>query len=93
MATHRTIHHVAVDDATVATLLEAADTAKLSLLDFEAWVLHDWARLYEQHKAARQRLMEAFSVELSPLVSFEAINYVDAMAELQDAIGVIPGGD
>ena len=50
--THRTIHHVAVDDATVATLLEAADTAKLSLLDFEGWILADWARLYrlEQEK-------------------------------------------
>jgi len=43
--THRTIHHVTVDDATVATLLEAAETAKLSLLDFEGWILADWARL------------------------------------------------
>ena len=47
---HRTIHHVSVDDATIATLCEAADTAKMSLLDFEAWVLADWARLYEQLK-------------------------------------------
>ena len=35
------IHHVNVKPETTATLLEAADTAKLSLLDFEAWVLHD----------------------------------------------------
>ena len=87
------IHHVNVSRETTAVLLEAAEQARMTLLDFEAWILNDWARLYEQHKAARQRLMEAFSVELSPLVSFEAINYVDAMAELQDAIGVIPGGD
>ena len=53
MATHKTIHHVAVDDATVATLLQAADTAKLSLLDFEAWVLSDWARLYRLEQAKR----------------------------------------
>jgi len=51
--THRTIHHVAVDDATVATLLEAADTAKLSLLDFEGWILADWARLYRLEQAKR----------------------------------------
>ena len=50
MTTHRVIHHVAVDDATVATLLEAAETAKMTLLDFEAWILQDWARLYEQHR-------------------------------------------
>ena len=50
MTTHRVIHHVAVDDATVATLLEAAETAKMTLLDFEAWILADWARLYEQHR-------------------------------------------
>ena len=87
------IHHVNVKPETIATLLEAAEQARMTLLDFESWLLDDWAQLYEQHKAARQRLMEAFSVELSPLVSFEAINYVDAMAELQDAIGVIPGGD
>ena len=53
MATHKTIHHVAVDDATVATLLEAADTAKLSLLDFEGWILADWARLYRLEQAKR----------------------------------------
>jgi len=53
MATHKTIHHVAVDDATVATLLEAADTAKLSLLDFEGWILSDWARLYRLVQAKR----------------------------------------
>ncbi len=53
MATHRTIHHVAVDDATVATLLEAAEQAKLSLLDFEGWVLNDWARLYRLEQAKR----------------------------------------
>ena len=51
--THRTIHHVAVDDATVATLLEAAEQARLSLLDFEAWVLSDWARLYRLEQAKR----------------------------------------
>ena len=51
--THNTIHHVAVDDATVATLLEAADTARLSLLDFEGWILSDWARLYQLEQAKR----------------------------------------
>lgn len=51
--THRTIHHVAVDDATVATLIEAAEQAKLSLLDFEGWILSDWARLYRLEQAKR----------------------------------------
>jgi len=51
--THRTIHHVTVEDATIATLCEAADKAKMSLLDFEAWILADWARLYELAKAKR----------------------------------------
>lgn len=31
-------------------ILEAAEQAKMTLLDFEGWVLDDWARLYEQHK-------------------------------------------
>ena len=44
------IHHVNVKPETVATLLEAAEQARMTLLDFESWVLDDWARLYEQHK-------------------------------------------
>lgn len=56
---HRTIHHVSVDDATVATLCEAADKAKMSLLDFEGWILGDWARLYELAKAKRFTPQEA----------------------------------
>ena len=47
------IHHVNVKPETTATLLEAAEQAKLSLLDFEAWVLHDWARLYRLEQAKR----------------------------------------
>jgi hypothetical protein len=50
---HRTIHHVSVDDATVATLLEAAGAAKMNLLDFEALVLHEAARLYRLEEAKR----------------------------------------
>ena len=44
------IHHANVKPETIATLLEAAEQAKMTLLDFEGWVLDDWARLYEQHK-------------------------------------------
>ena len=44
------IHHVNVKPETIATLLEAAEQARMTLLDFEGWVLDDWARLYEQHK-------------------------------------------
>ena len=47
------IHHVNVSRETTAVLLEAAEQAKLSLLDFEAWVLHDWARLYRLEQAKR----------------------------------------
>ena len=44
------IHHVNVKPETIAVLLEAAEQAKMSLLDFVGWILSDWARLYEQHK-------------------------------------------
>jgi len=44
------IHHVNVKPETIAVLLEAAEQARMTLLDFEGWVLDDWARLYEQHK-------------------------------------------
>ena len=47
------IHHVNVKPETTATLLEAAEQARMTLLDFESWVLHDWARLYELEKARR----------------------------------------
>ena len=56
------IHHVNVKPETIATLLEAAEQARMTLLDFESWVLGDWARLYEQHKrglAELTRKMEA----------------------------------
>ena len=42
------IHHVNVSRETTATLLEAAEQAKMSLLDFETFVLRDWAERYEQ---------------------------------------------
>ena len=44
------IHHVNVSRETVATLLEAAEQARMTLLDFETFVLRDWAERYEQHK-------------------------------------------
>ena len=44
------IHHVNVKPETTATLLEAAEQAKMTLLDFETFVLRDWAERYEQHK-------------------------------------------
>ncbi len=47
------IHHVNVKPETTVTLLEAADAAKLSLLDFEGWILSDWARLYRLEQAKR----------------------------------------
>ncbi len=47
------IHHVNVKPETIATLLEAAEQARMTLLDFEGWVLDDWARLYELEKARR----------------------------------------
>ncbi len=47
------IHHVNVSRETVATLLEAAEQARMTLLDFEAWVLYDWARLYRLEQAKR----------------------------------------
>ncbi len=47
------IHHVNVKPETIATLLEAAKQARMTLLDFESWVLDDWARLYELEEARR----------------------------------------
>ena len=47
------IHHVNVKPETTATLLEAAEQARMTLLDFEAWVLYDWARLYRLEQAKR----------------------------------------
>lgn len=47
------IHHVNVSRETTAVLLEAAEQARMTLLDFEAWVLHDWARLYRLEQAKR----------------------------------------
>jgi len=44
------IHHVNVKPETIATLLEAAEQARMTLLDFETFVLRDWAERYEQHK-------------------------------------------
>ena len=44
------IHHVNVSRETVATLLEADEQARMTLLDFETFVLRDWAERYEQHK-------------------------------------------
>lgn len=47
------IHHVNVSRETTAVLLEAAEQARMTLLDFEAWVLYDWARLYRLEQAKR----------------------------------------
>ena len=47
------IHHVNVSRETTAVLLEAAEQALMTLLDFEAWVLYDWARLYRLEQAKR----------------------------------------
>jgi len=44
------IHHVNVKPETIAVLLEAAEQARMTLLDFETFVLRDWAERYEQHK-------------------------------------------
>ena len=44
------IHHVNVSRETTAVLLEAAEQARMTLLDFETFVLRDWAERYEQHK-------------------------------------------
>ena len=52
------IHHVNVSRETTATLLEAAEQARMTLLDFEGWVLDDWARLYEQHKRGLAELRD-----------------------------------
>lgn len=52
------IHRVNVKPETTATLLEAAEQAKMTLLDFEGWVLDDWARLYEQHKRGLAELRD-----------------------------------
>ena len=56
------IHHVNVKPETTATLLEAAEQAKMTLLDFEGWVLDDWARLYEQHKRGLAELTRKMEV-------------------------------
>ena len=56
------IHHVNVKPETVATLLEAAEQARMTLLDFESWVLDDWARLYEQHKSGLAELRDQIGV-------------------------------
>ena len=50
------IHHVNVKPETTATLLEAAVQAKMTLLDFETFVLRDWAERYEQHKRGQAEL-------------------------------------
>ncbi len=42
------IHHVNVKPETTATLLEAAEQARMTLLDFETFALRDWAERYEQ---------------------------------------------
>ncbi len=42
------IHHVNVSRETTAVLLEAAEQARMTLLDFETFVLRDWAERYEQ---------------------------------------------
>ena len=47
------IHHVNVKPETTAVLLEAAEQARMTLLDFEGWVLDDWARLYRLEQAKR----------------------------------------
>jgi len=47
------IHHVNVSRETTAVLLEAAEQARMTLLDFEGWVLDDWARLYRLEQAKR----------------------------------------
>ena len=47
------IHHVNVKPETTATLLEAAEQARMTLLDFEGWILSDWARLYRLEQAKR----------------------------------------
>lgn len=52
------IHHVNVKPETVATLLEAAEQARMTLLDFETFVLRDWAERYEQHKRGLAELRD-----------------------------------
>lgn len=52
------IHHVNVSRETTAVLLEAAEQARMTLLDLETFVLRDWAERYEQHKRGLAELRD-----------------------------------
>lgn len=51
------IHTVNLDDDTLATLKLAAQDSPLTLLEFEAWILEDWARNWRVKDHARQEFL------------------------------------
>jgi hypothetical protein len=54
------IHTILVDDDTAATLATAAQDSTLTVLEFEAWILTDWARNWRVKDDARRQFTAAF---------------------------------
>jgi len=61
------IHSVQIAPEIYLDLVRAADDAKMTIEQFEAWAIQDAVQNYRRHK--------------------------NGWNELQDALGVIPGGD
>ena len=55
------IHTILVDDDTAATLATAALDSTLPVLEFEAWILDDWARNWRVKDDARRAFTAAFN--------------------------------
>ena len=55
------IHTILVDDDTAATLASAAIDSTLPVLEFEAWILDDWARNWRVKDHARRAFTAAFN--------------------------------
>ena len=56
------IHTILVDDDTAATLATAAQDSTLPVLEFEAWVLDDWARNWRVKDHARRQFLATVEV-------------------------------
>ena len=53
------IHTILVDDDTAAILATAALDSTLPVLEFEAWILDDWARNWRIKDDARRQFIAA----------------------------------
>ena len=59
------IHNVTIDRATAAILRQAATDTGLDLLDFEAWILVDWAQTYQRKQQARTEFIDALRCHMT----------------------------